>query len=264
MADYGWLTPDGPIPSGVICKRVRIPDNIAFVEIFNGALLDLIYANNFEKFGTLTPDQCAELFSGMVYDLIGQTGGWCMLGSIFPYATTNPPSHCLPCDGAIYSRLDYPSLYAALDAAFIVDADTFKVPNLVNNFPFGASLNPMDPYQVGDIGGATEHTLTVAEIPAHTHTGIPHGHTTIPHSHSTLPHTHSEITALPIITTIGVEAPEPSAVPSVGLTGASGVTVFDSGVTVTDGTASVQNAGGGNAHNTMPPYIALKYCIVSE
>src|SRR5574340_253471 len=42
------------------------------------------------------------------------TQDWAMIGAIIPYATATIPANCLACDGALYNRVDYPLLYAAL------------------------------------------------------------------------------------------------------------------------------------------------------
>jgi len=69
----------------------------------------------------------------------------------------------LLCDGDEYDRVDYPDLYAVLEAPYIIDADTFMVPDLIGRFPLG-SVVP------GDEDGSWETTLEVANLPAHHHT----------------------------------------------------------------------------------------------
>jgi microcystin-dependent protein len=83
------------------------------------------------------------------------------IGDIGISASATLPDTRLWCDGATYNRADYPDLYAALDAAFLIDADTFQVPDLRERVPVGESAS----YTVGAAGGAAEHTLTAPEIP---------------------------------------------------------------------------------------------------
>jgi len=89
-----------------------------------------------------------------------------MIGTVFYHACENTPDGALDCDGAQYDRVDYPTLYAVLDTFYIVDADTFTVPDLADQFTLAAGTT----YAVGDAGGEAEHTLTNDEIPAHSHT----------------------------------------------------------------------------------------------
>lgn len=153
-----------------------------------------------------------------------------LVGLIMPCATATAPAGTLLCDGATYLRADYPNLYAALDAAFIVDADSFVVPDLTDRFVQGTGTNAM-----GSTGGSNTTTLTVGQLP--------------PHSHTTQPHSHTEITATPTLIAIGPGAPAPSAVPGAGITGAS--------------TVVVDNTGNGDPVTLTPPFQALRYVVVA-
>jgi len=75
----------------------------------------------------------------------------------------------LLCDGAQYDRVDFPDLYAVLDTAYIVDADTFRVPDLAHKVMVGEG----DGWDVGDTGGSETHTLSESEMPTHTHNYTP-------------------------------------------------------------------------------------------
>jgi len=123
----------------------------------------------------------------------------------------------LPCDGASYAREDWPLLYEAIDPIYRVDSDNFRVPDLRERFPYGQGGG----LDLDDFGGETEHTLSLDEMPAHNH---------------------SEITAVPAVAGIGVDAPVPSATVSAGVTGSAGL---------------------GQSHNNMPPYRVLRFAIVA-
>jgi len=155
-----------------------------------------------------------------------------MIGMIIPHVLADLGNiNALPCDGSSYLREDYPLLYEALDPVYIVDADNFRVPDMRDRFPLGAGVD----YGLDDSGGAASHTLTEAEMPSHTHTNFPHSH--------------SEVTASPTVGEISPGVPFPAAIPSVGVTGAASVTI--------------DPTGGGEAHNNMPPFLAVRWLIVS-
>jgi len=160
------------------------------------------------------------------------------VGSVFPFATTNPPPGSLECDGASYLRVDHPALYAALDAAFIVDADHFVVPDLRSRVPIGAGTGTgLSAYAVGDTGGEEAHTLVEAELASHDH-----AITDLGHEHS-------------------YRAPNQD-----GSGVASGTTNVKSrtlGVlTSRDVTGiTIDAAGSDAAHENRQPYLALRYAI---
>jgi microcystin-dependent protein len=151
-----WLTPEAE--AGTVYRLLAIPDT--FLSQVNGAIEKLTQDYNWEQFGTLTPSECADKMNIMMDGYF--EGNW-MIGTIHPYASASAPLNMLPCDGSTYNRVDYPLLYAALDAQFVDDADTFHTPDLTDRFVQGGFDN------MGDTGGEAEHTLTVEEMPSHSH-----------------------------------------------------------------------------------------------
>lgn len=155
-----------------------------------------------------------------------------LCGLIMPVATATAPTGTLLCDGAIYFRVDYPNLYAVLDPVFIIDADSFAVPDLRDRFVLGDGVD----HAAGDVGGSFTHTQTESELATHFHT--------------TEPHAHTESAAGPTAITIGAGVPAPSAIPAVSTTGFA--------------TVVVDNAGGGDPMDITPPFIVLKYVVVAS
>ncbi len=222
-----FLTP-AETPAATVCRRLFIPDHPDWLALVNGALAELIRPENWEAFGATTPAEAAARAQQMVLEYL-ESG--CMIGTIHPYVTSSPPPGCLPCDGSYHQRADYPRLYEALPPALIVDADTFQTPDLRDRFIYGAGALP--PLAVG---GAAEVTLTINQMPQH--------------SHTTQPHSHSEIGATSMLINGGLEAPASAAVPTPSTTGPASVVV--------------DAAGGGQPHENMPPYFVLAYCIVAR
>lgn len=154
-----------------------------------------------------------------------------LVGLVLPCAAATVPQGTLLCDGAAYLRADYPILYAALDPAFIVDADNFVVPDLQDRFIIGAGE-----HDVGAVGGSDEHTMTIDEL--------------VPHSHTNAPHAHSESAAAPTAIAIGPGVPAPSAVPAGSITGSTSI--------------DIDNTGGGEPMNILPPFQSLRYVVVAQ
>lgn len=154
-----YLTPNNG--TGSITRAVVVTTDM--LHIVRGALVELTWAHNWQAFGDLTVEECVERSRAILeqYD-----AGGMMIGSVIAYATTALPYNCLACDGTVYNRVDYPLLYAALDTAFIVDADTFSVPDMETRVIVGSGGG----YAVGDQAGEATHLLTVGELAAHDHT----------------------------------------------------------------------------------------------
>lgn len=151
-----WLTPD--TEGGIVCRPLRIPAE--FLPMVSGALGLLCDEYNWEEFGTLTPEECAGVMLDMWMAYTSEGG--CMIGQVAWFAVDTLPDYVLSCDGSTYNRVDYPLLYDAIAATFIDDADTFHTPDIEDRFILAGGT-------VGATGGEESHTLSVDEIPSHSH-----------------------------------------------------------------------------------------------
>lgn len=151
-------------------------------------------------------------------------------GLVLPFAGAVAPIGYLMCDGAEYSTADYPELYEAIGRAYTATdaAETvFNVPNLIGRVPIGSgsysdsTTGQSAIYELGATAGEVEHTLSVEEMPSHSHS---------------LKVVHSEGT--------GNEYGREASVTTV---------MFEDG--------NIGNTGGDQAHNNMQPYVVTNYII---
>jgi microcystin-dependent protein len=132
---------------------------------------------------------------------------------------------------------------------------------------------------LGATGGTETHTLTTAEMPTHTHTQNAHGHTQSGHVHSVTiasngGHAHNvprNLVAQFGSGTLGLQSSGGSAIP-LNLTGdpqgttTAGAhdhttTVSESFPGIFNATAVNQNAGSGDAHANMQPFVVVNKMI---
>lgn len=234
----GWLTPD-TAPGPIAARCLLIPDAPDWLAIVAGALLPLIYAYNFEQFGTATPDETAAVFLTMFDNFSFNIGVCRVIGEIVCVASaSNPnPGHWLACDGSSLLRASYPDLFTAIGTAFgAADGTHFSIPDLQGRTSVGTGTGSgLSARTLGDSFGEETHVLTTAESASH--------------SHADGGHVHAEGIAAPALSAAIVGVPIPSAVPAVGATGL--------------GYAALSSTGGDGAHNNMQPSLALNYYIVA-
>jgi microcystin-dependent protein len=92
-------------------------------------------------------------------------------GTINQTARATAPTGYLLCDGSAISRSTYASLFDAIGTAYGVGdgSTTFNIPNLQGRVPVGRDSSQSEFDVLGEVGGAKTHTLTEAQMPAHTH-----------------------------------------------------------------------------------------------
>jgi len=95
------------------------------------------------------------------------------VGTIVAFAGKIPPKTWAFCDGAELDPKQYPNLFNVIGTTYGGDGEkSIKLPNLVSRFPLGAgSVDGLTARNLGDIAGSETHTLSVAELPPHKHSG---------------------------------------------------------------------------------------------
>lgn len=188
-------------------------------------------------------------------------------GSIEPTFASTAPAGALLLQGQTLNRADFPALWqwasthgAVTGAAFGAGngSTTFTLPDMRGRWPVGVGTLGSDTYVLGQVVGAARHTLTSAEIPAHTHphtfdsAGLhDHGGTGTSGSHSG----HNS----------GATAIQSGSGNTVATTtqnslGSHSHSIADSG-SHTHGFSVNSNTGGGGSHENRPPSIAWNWLV---
>lgn len=220
MSRLAWLTKSA-LPNSVREFVITLPDDELWQADFFGAIVPLIESDNWEEHGDLSADEMADYWSSVLLPQLGGLNMAVPVGTIICKAGPTVPLDYLPCDGASLVRVEYQDLFDEIGVTYgSVDGDHFNLPNLLGRFMLGDTAS----HPAGETGGEEMHTLSIAEIPAHSHS---------PQSPST---------GFLTVRTGGVYS-----LP------AAGTAVGQPTVTA--------NSGGGGGHNNMPPYLGVYMLI---
>lgn len=138
------------------------------------------------------------------------------------------------CDGQILPINQNQSLYSLLGTTYGGDGRTsFALPDLRGRTPIHVGRsNGGGQHELGQKSGEETHTLSVNEMPQHTHT------------------------------LRGTNTGNGSASPANDVFANAGTDLYNSADSLVDMNAGVvTNVGGGQAHENMQPYLALNFCI---
>ena len=162
-------------------------------------------------------------------------------GIIKMFGGSTAPDGYLMCDGNAVSRTTYAALFAAIGTTYGAGdgSTTFNLPDLQGRFPLGAGAgNGLTARTVGQKDGEEGHTLTDAEMPAHSHAPSASGEYFVTAEESGANNTRV-------------------AYSSSGNRWVNGLTSESHFHHRT----STDTVGSGAAHNNMPPYAVVSYII---
>lgn len=144
------------------------------------------------------------------------------------------------CDGQVMPATQNLALYGLLGTAFGGDGlSTFALPNLQGRVPMGTGPGPaLTPRTLGESGGATDVTLSLSQLPSHTHALVA----------SSSP--------------ASSRSPSGTALARSRNGSAYQTTVNQNLANMAPG--AVSPAGGGQPHNNMQPYLAMYFVIALQ
>jgi microcystin-dependent protein len=143
---------------------------------FNGLGIKNIYRNNTV---VIQPgDLIAGRLSVLVYDgskFILSNASSVVSGAMQDFGGSSLPAGYLLCDGTAVSRTTYAALFSAISTTWGVGdgSTTFNLPDFRRRTAVGSGGSGTATLgnAVGNTGGEENHVLTIAEMPAHDHTG---------------------------------------------------------------------------------------------
>jgi microcystin-dependent protein len=142
-----------------------------------------------------------------------------------------PPKGWALCNGQLLPINQNQALFSLLGTTYGGDGRVnFALPNLQGNTPMHAGNG----HTLGEKGGEQSHTLSIAELPAHTH---------VLNASST---------------------PANTNVPTGAYVGSVNNAYTAPGNLVALSPASVANQGGSQAHLNMQPFLVLNFCIALQ
>tara|TARA_R110000751_G_scaffold79680_2_gene160561 strand:- start:806 stop:1471 length:666 start_codon:yes stop_codon:yes gene_type:complete len=158
-------------------------------------------------------------------------------GQVTMWAGTNAniPTGWLLCDGSSVATATYPDLHTAIGYVYGGAGANFNLPNFIDKFSRGVAT------QTAGTGGANSKTLSISEIPSHTHVVSDPGH-----SHSMYDYNGGS----------GQNACHE-------ITGSAQAAHLIPDPPIYDNTTGITNAntGGGGSFNNQPSYLEIQFII---
>lgn len=167
--------PGTPLPDDLTGELITRPVTIdrALLYLVAGSLSYLTDQEPLAQTGTLTVAQARAALSDMLWIfLTGDLPAMIYVGEVRPFAFSPLPSGWLICDGSAVSRTTYADLFALIGETYGEgdNSTTFNLPDLRGTVIVGTGTGGGYKSQsLGQYGGQDEVTLTVAQLPSHSH-----------------------------------------------------------------------------------------------
>lgn len=156
-----------------------------------------------------------------------------ILGEVRLFAGEEVPEGWERCDGQVLRIADNQALFSLISETFGGDGrQTFALPDLRGRVP----VHRGDRFGYGESGGSKDHTLTMAEMPAHAH---------------------------PVFAVGAANRGTPATIAGVGRAWASqpSLSPFAPQTDVSFSAAAITSAGGTGSHSNLQPYLTIHACI---
>jgi microcystin-dependent protein len=161
----------------------------------------------------------------------------------FLYSEAALPDGWIYAQGQTVSKTTYPDLFAAIGYAVGGSGDNFQIPDLRDKIPIGAGTLAA----MGAAAGSLEKTLTVDNLPAHTHTI------------SETTHVHAAGSVVATVPTGITTGGSSDALLRAASNNGDDLEIPTSGNTASAQTnLTAQNTGSGQAVNVLPPVFGLR------
>lgn len=166
------------------------------------------------------------------------------IGFVTVFAGNFSPVGWMFCNGDLLPISEYEVLFNLIGTTYGGDGvSTFALPNLQSRIPIHPGTSNGNTYVLGEIGGAESITVTVNQMPAHTHTV-------------------ASITGAPLVATSAGNLSTPNGnVPAIAPQNLYNASADGLGLAPTSGTGNTSPAGNNIPMGTLPPYLAMNYII---
>ena len=161
------------------------------------------------------------------------------------------------CQGQLLPISQNTALFALLGTQYGGNGQTtFALPNLQGRVPIGQGQGAgLSNYSLGQVGGVETVTLTVNQMPAHTHVITPGGLAATSRVKNAAGNRQTPVGNVPAIEAAGVTATYSDQVPD---------TSMGAGAIAISGNPTAATAGGSQPFDNLQPYLTMSYCIALQ